>query len=104
MTYTNHGTLIDAPKTGSMHGYFIITNVGAQTSMSPYCDATTPTNTDCTTATFINTHFTPCYAGTFVSPCTVSTFFDHYVAPDQGLIYHEWKNASPDRGGNSGDI
>jgi hypothetical protein len=34
----------------------------------------------------------------------VTTFFDHYVAPAQGLIENEWKNASADRGGNSGDI
>jgi hypothetical protein len=31
-------------------------------------------------------------------------FFFHYVATDQGLIFHEWKNASCARGGNHGDI
>ena len=36
--------------------------------------------------------------------CTVTTFFDHYAAGDQNLLYHEWKNASEDRGGNGGDI
>jgi hypothetical protein len=36
--------------------------------------------------------------------CSVSTFFFHYSAGDQALIQHEWKNASSDRGGNSGDI
>jgi hypothetical protein len=86
--------------TGSMHGYFIISGVGMQTSTSPYCDAVAMSNTDCDTATFINTHFTPCYAVT----CTVTTFFDHYSAGDQGLAVHEWKNASCDRGGNHGDI
>ena len=100
-TYTNHGTLIAAGKTGSMHGYFVISNVGMQTSTSPYCDAVNSTNTDCTTATFIDTHFTPCYA---VGACPVTTFFFHYAAGDQSLLYHEWKNASDDRGGNSGDI
>jgi hypothetical protein len=35
---------------------------------------------------------------------TVSTFFFHFSAGDQGLIQHEWKNASDDRGGNGGDI
>ena len=83
-----------------MHGYFIISNVGAQTSTSPNCDALTPSNPDCTTTTFINTHFAPCYPAT----CQVTTFFDHYAAGNQSLIYHEWKNASEDRGGNSGDI
>jgi hypothetical protein len=99
-TYTNHGHLIGGGVTGSMHGYFIVSNVGPQTSMSPYCDGVGMTNKDCTTATFINTHFAPCYPTT----CTVTTFFDHYAAGDQGLIYNEWKNASADRGGNSGDI
>jgi hypothetical protein len=100
LTYSNHGTTLVAGKTGSMHGYFIISNVGMQTSTSPYCNASMSTNTPCTTTIFINTHFTPCYPVT----CTVTTFFDHYVASNQGLIYHEWKNASADRGGNGGDI
>jgi hypothetical protein len=98
-TYTNHGTTVNAGVTGSMHGYFIISDVGVPTSSSPNCDAVNHTNTDCTTATFINTHFASCYPVT----CTVTTFFDHYAAGDQGLIYHDW-NASDDRGGNSGDI
>jgi hypothetical protein len=85
---------------GSMHGYFIVSGATTQTSNSPYCDAFNGTNADCTTATFINTHFAPCYPAT----CTVTTFFDHYSAGDQGLVYHEWKNASCDRGGNHGDI
>jgi hypothetical protein len=59
---------------------------------------------DCSTTTFINTHFTPCYNGTFVATCSASTFFDQYVASAQGLIENEWKNASADRGGNRGDI
>ena len=58
------------------------------------------TNADCTTATFINTHFVSCYPATR----TVTTFFDHYSAGDQGLAVHEWKNASCDRGGNHGDL
>jgi hypothetical protein len=92
---------IRAGVTGSMHGYFIISNVTPQTSSSPFCDAFAMTNDNCTTATFINTHFFPaCYPAI----CTVTTFFDHYSAGDQGLVYHEWKNASCDRGGNHGDI
>jgi hypothetical protein len=86
--------------TGSMHGYFIITNVGAQTSTSPFCNAVAMTNVGCTTTTFVNTHFVPCYPVT----CTVTTFFFHYSAGDQALVEHEWKNASADRGGNHGDI
>jgi hypothetical protein len=99
-TYTNHGLTIDPGKTGSMHGYFIISNVGTQTSHSSSCDANNPTSTDCSTATFINSHFDFCYAVT----CTVTTYFDHYAAGDQSLLFHQWKNASADRGGDDGDI
>jgi len=91
---------VDPGILGDMHGYFIISNVGSQTSTSPFCDAVGMNNTACTTTKFINTHFTPCYPAT----CTVTTFFDHYSAGDQSLLEHEWKNASADRGGNHGDI
>ena len=86
--------------TGKMHGYFIVSGALSQTSTSPLCDAVAMSNANCTTTTFINTHFVPCYP----FACTVSTFFDHYSAGDQGLAVHEWKNASCDRGGNHGDI
>jgi hypothetical protein len=98
--FTNHGSTVAAGTAGSMHGYFIISNVGPRTLNSPYCDAANSTNDDCTTATFINTHFTACYPAT----CTVTTFFDHYAAGDQSLRFHQWKNASADRGGDDGDI
>jgi hypothetical protein len=86
--------------TGNMHGYFIVSGAFVPSSSSPFCDAVNSSNDNCTTATFINTHFAPCYPAT----CTVSTNFDHYSAGDQGLAVHEWKNASCDRGGNHGDI
>jgi hypothetical protein len=94
-----HGTLIVAGKTGSFHGYEIINDVGMQTSTDQHCNATTMTDTGCTTGTFLFTHFMCPPLG-----CTVSTFFFHYSAGDQSLLFHEWKNASLDRGGNSGDI
>jgi hypothetical protein len=97
---TNPGGMIVAGKTGSMHGYFTIVLLvpgTTQTSQSPYCDATNSTNADCSTATFISTHFSTAVYDT-------PTFFFHYSAGDQSLVYHEWKNASTDRGGNSGDI
>jgi hypothetical protein len=87
---------------GSMHGYFIIPlPVGTmQMSMDPSCVAGAP-SAPCTTAGFINSHFTlPCYPAT----CPVTTFFFHYSAGNQMLVEHEWKNASADRGGNHGDI
>jgi hypothetical protein len=99
---TPQGTVNDGI-TGDLHGYFVIPlpATESQTSTSPYCNATTSSNANCDTTTFIDTHFTPCYgAGT----CTVTTFFFHYSAGDQGLVMNEWKNASADRGGNSGDI
>ena len=98
---TNLGGTVAAGVTGSMHGYFLIPiPAGTQTSSSPFCNATASSNDNCDTTTFINTHFAPCYPAT----CPVSTFFFHYSAGDQSLLYHEWKNASPDRGGNNGDI
>jgi hypothetical protein len=93
---------VDAGIVGKMHGYFLIPlQTESQTSFSPYCNALTSSNTDCTTTTFIDTHFTPCYAAGI---CSVTTFFFHYSAGDQGLVENEWKNASKDRGGNHGDI
>src|SRR5712664_1001330 len=92
--------------TGNLHGYFVIPIPSGvfQTSHSQFCDANANSNTDCTTTKFIDSHFSPaCYlAGT--GTCPVTTFFDHYGAPSQSLIENEWKNASADRGGNSGDI
>jgi hypothetical protein len=96
---TNPGGTVNAGVMGSLHGYFVIPNVGAQTSTDPSCVAGSPTE-PCTTAGFINSHFAPCYP---VS-CPVTSFFFHYESSDQSLLFHEWKNASADRGGNSGDI
>ncbi len=96
---------VDAGIVGSIHGYFIIPLPAGtmQTSTSPYCDADLMTNDDCTTTSFIDTHFTPCYSDV-IGTCPVTTFFFHYSAGDQELAVHEWKNASCDRGGNHGAI
>jgi hypothetical protein len=87
---------------GTLHGYFIIPlPMGTtQTSTDSHCDGATMSNTPCDTMTFIETHFSCTYQVT----CSVTTFFFHYSAGDQSLLQHEWKNASADRGGNSGDI
>jgi hypothetical protein len=93
---------VNAGIKGSLHGYFIIPLPMGTTQTSPdaSCVAGSP-SAECTTEGFINTHCMPaCYPAT----CPVTTFFFHYSAGDQGLIQHEWKNASSDRGGNSGDI
>jgi hypothetical protein len=95
---TSDGTppgMISGGKTGSMQGYEIITVTGMQISQDTNCIAEMP-DAECTTAGFIASHF--------AGPSDVSTYFFHYSAGDQGLIYHEWKNASCDRGGNHGDI
>lgn len=90
--------------TGKMFGFFVIPmpSGAVQTSTDRSCVAGLPA-APCTTTGFIDSHFTPCYldgAGT----CPVTTFFFHYSARDQGLIQHEWTNASANLGGNRGDI
>jgi hypothetical protein len=99
---TGNGGTVNPGITGNLHGYFIVQPIaaGSQVSTDPHCNATTMTNSGCDTTTFINTHFAPCYPVT----CTVTTFFFHYTAANQDLTSHEWTNASPDRGGNRGDI
>lgn len=87
-------TFIRAGVAGSMHGYFVITVMGATTtSTAPACQLVA----GCTTAGFIESHFP---GATY----SIGTYFFHYAAGDQGLTEHEWKNASEDRGGNHGDI
>jgi len=100
---TNNGGTVAAGITGDLHGYFVIPlPAGAiQTSTSSTCFVSP--DTDCTTYNFLNSHFTGCTSYPN-PPCSVTTFFFHYSAGDQQLISHEWKNASADRGGNSGDI
>ena len=74
----------------------IITVTGTQTSQDASCVAGMPGPAPCDTASFLATHF--------AGASTVGTYFFHYSAGDQGLTYHEWKNASADRGGDHGDI
>jgi hypothetical protein len=102
---TPQGTVKDGV-TGNFHGYEVIPlpSGTVQTSQSPYCDAAAMTNDGCTGTIFIQTHFTSCYPVSCPVSASVTTFFFHYSAGDQGLIMNEWQNASADRGGNSGDI
>ena len=97
---TNPGGTVAAGVTGSLEGYFVIPMSGEkQISADPSC--VVGSAAACTTESFINTHFSPaCYPVT----CSATTFLLHYSAVGQGLSFHEWKNASADRGGNSGDI
>jgi hypothetical protein len=99
---TGLGGTVNNGVTGNMYGYFkIFVPPGTtQTSTSSKCDVVGNTNNNCTTGKFVNTHFSCHYPGT----CFVSTFFFKYHADDQCLIEHTWQNASPDVGGNKGDI
>jgi hypothetical protein len=89
---TNPGGIIGPGVTGQMHGYMIITVTGGTFNEDATCPAV------CTTATFIAAAFGP------TATYTIPTFFFTYSAGDQGLCAHHWRNASPDRGGNAGDI
>lgn len=93
--YVNNGIM------GSMGGFFVIPMPAGtvQTSTSRNCVANVPL-APCTTAGFINGHFTACYP----AACPVTTFYFRYSARDQGLIVRDWTNASSDLGGNRGDI
>lgn len=61
-----NGGTVDPGITGTMHGYFFIPLPPGtlQTSDDPHCNAAAMTDMFCTTATFIDTHFTPCYGTT----------------------------------------
>ena len=86
--------LIDATTTGTFQGYLVMTITSAvYNPESATCSAT------CSfTGEFLASVFGPAYAR------NDDAYFFHYQAANQLLIYHEWKNASCNRGGNHGDI
>jgi hypothetical protein len=89
-----NGHVVDSDTHGKMHGYFVIPVTSAV--FNP--DECEP---DPNTAEFLLCHFPGGTAG------DINTFFFHYSGNDgenKDLIYHEWKNASANRGGNHGDI
>jgi hypothetical protein len=87
---------IAAGFTGTFHGYLVMT-VSAATVYSP-------STASCVAPCFsTNTFLASVFPAGFVR--NDDAFFFHYVADNPGsLIYHEWKNASCNRGGNHGDI
>jgi hypothetical protein len=88
------GGMITGVASGSMHGYLAMT-ISAVTSYHP---STASCPLPCTfTANFLDSVFTPWTR-------TDQAFFFHYVAPNQNLALQDWKNASCNRGGNSGDV
>jgi hypothetical protein len=100
------GGIVSPGITGQFHGYEIIPIPPGvmQTSNDPSCVAGVP-SAPCTTAEFIDTHFTPaCMIDFTLGACFVTTFFFHYAAGDQGLIANSWTDSSSDRAGEIGDI
>jgi hypothetical protein len=98
---TNHGSTVAAGVVGQMGGFLDGTVTGATTYNQVGCSAPGACNT---TAGFLLVVFGPgakysCSTG----PGSCSFFFFYY-APDQGLKYHVWINASLNFGGNRGDI
>ena len=86
---TNPGGTVEAGVTGRMHGFFIMKVTGT------FNPAAVCTEKTCgTTAGFVTTVFG---AG---ASFDIPTFLFQYAAGRNG----HWKNASPDRGGNHGDI
>jgi hypothetical protein len=86
---------ISAGVSGSFHGYDLITVMSTFFNPNATCDSPCANTDD-----FLLSAFGP------EGPLTRNdtAFFDHYLAVDQGLVFHEWKNASCNRGGNHGDI
>lgn len=100
---TSPGT-VPAGVTGPLTGFFIIPidSSHGQTSYNSHCNGITGMDSNCDTMTFIETHFSSC---AYQVTCSVTSFFFHYIATsNQCLSERDWKNASPDQGGNVGDI
>jgi hypothetical protein len=101
---TGNGGTVDPGVNGTFHGYFVVPLPPGtvQSSTDPHCNAVTMSNANCTTTAFIDTHFfPPCYGSGL---CSATTFFFVYDAEAQCLLQNHWQNASPDVGGNKGDI
>ena len=96
---TPHGTVVAAGVHGKFHGYLAGTVTGG-TFNEHGCDAG-----GCdTTSGFIAHVFGAGASYSCVSGVGACSFFFTYRAGDQGLKFHHWINASPDLGGNRGDI
>lgn len=87
------GGMIGAEVTGSFNGNFLIVVSGGTFKPAATCD------TGCgTTKDFISTVYG---AG---ATYDIPSFGFDYHANGPGLLAREWHNASPDQGGNTGDI
>ena len=88
---TPHGLTVPGGVRGEFSGFLAGQVTGGTYQAAGGCPA--PCNGD----TFIATHF-----GTAV--WAVAPFRFRYEAESDGLRFNKWQNASPDQGGNQGDI
>jgi hypothetical protein len=86
--------MVAAGVTGSFSGNFQIVVTGGTFNPNATCD---PTSCG-TTADFVKTVYGP------GATRDIPSFAFTYHANGPGLVEREWHNASPDEGGNSGDI
>jgi hypothetical protein len=84
--------VVDGGVTGTFHGYDMIAITSA--TYTPGSASCTPCSS---TDDFLRSVFGLAYTRDDYA------FFFHYLSNDT-LVYHEWKNASCNRGGNHGDI
>ena len=92
-TGTPHGTTIRAGVRGEFHGFVAGPVAGGTFQPAGGCPA------PCNGTKFVSIHFGS--GATWDTP----TFRFRYEADDEdGLHFTQWQNASPDQGGNRGDI
>lgn len=92
-TSSRHGATIRAGVRGSLHGFLAGRVTGG--TFEPDGDCPAP----CSGSKFLAIHFGPSAAW------DIATFKFVYRASDEaGLTFTRWQNASPDQGGNHGDI
>jgi hypothetical protein len=91
---TGPGT-VGASVPGTFQGYDMISITSA---------TYTPQSASCDFPCFSTNDFLVSVFGAGAATRDDYAYFFHYVSNDHSLVYHEWKNASCNRGGNHGDI
>jgi hypothetical protein len=97
---SDHGLVVAAGIKGRFAGFLSGTVTGGAFNAHG-CDVAAACST---TAGFIAAVFGPGAQFSCVTGVGQCSFFFGYRANDQGLLFHHWINASPDLGGNRGDI
>ena len=98
---SNHGSIVSLGARGQFGGFLNGTVTGATFYHPNACNTPGTCNT---TAGFVASVFGPTAKYSCSTGPGACSFFFGYYAPDQGLTYHVWINASSDLGGNRGDI